>query len=76
MMNFDAEKDVTTDYWRAYFEWRATYGLSDDCMKELLEAIRVEMTNDAATDDQTKHLKSLEYLIQVEIEDDRQRRIA
>jgi hypothetical protein len=75
-MNKETEIDVIADYWRAYFEWRAAYGLSDDCVKELLGAIRVEITSPTITQDQVDHLRALERMIEVDLEDDRQTRRA
>jgi hypothetical protein len=67
-------KDITADYWRAYFEWRATYGLSDDCIKELLAAIRVELAAQNIAPEEQVRLNTLAAMIEVELEDDRQTR--
>lgn len=65
---------ITADYWRAYFEWRATYGLSDECMKELLAAVCAELDCGTKTPEQIEALKALAMLIEVELEDDRKTR--
>lgn len=75
-MNNETEIDIVADYWRAYFEWRAAYGLSDDCVKELLGAIRVEIAAPTITQEQVTYLKALERMIEVDLEDDRQARRA
>ncbi|MGD9841339.1 MAG: hypothetical protein AB7F79_07925 [Steroidobacteraceae bacterium] len=67
-------QDITSDYWRAYLEWRANYGLSDDCIKELLAAIRVEIAADTTSPEQQRQLRKLAAMIEVELEDDQKAR--
>jgi hypothetical protein len=74
-LTFESQ-DISADYWRAYFEWRAAYGLSDECMKELLAAIRVAIELNQAVPEQLQNLRWLATLIEVELEDDRQARLA
>lgn len=66
----EAQQDVITDYWRAYFEWRATYGLSDACMGELLAALRVEADAPSIDADQKAKLEALARMIEVELADE------
>lgn len=63
----EAQQDVVADYWRAYFEWRATYGLSDACMGELLAALRVEADKPGIDVDQKAKLDALARMIEVEL---------
>lgn len=37
---FERNDGIATEYWRTYYEWRLAYGLKDNCMDELLAAIR------------------------------------
>jgi chromosomal replication initiation ATPase DnaA len=63
--------DITAEYWRAYFEWRSTYGLHDDCMRELLAAIRVEAESSTVAVEQRVKLCALARMIEVALEGDR-----
>ena len=62
------QRDITADYWRAYFEWRSQYGLGDECMRELIAAIRVEAEQTTIESDQQARLIALANMIEVELE--------
>ena len=59
--------DVATEYWRAYFEWRAQYGLSDECIQELLAAIRVECESNFIEAEDLARLQRLTRMIEIEL---------
>lgn len=59
--------DIVADYWRAYFEWRAAYGLSDACMGELLAALRVEVNAPNIDPLQKTKLNALARMLEVEL---------
>lgn len=61
------QRDVVADYWQAYFEWRAIYGLSDTCMGELLAALRVEVEGAEHDPLQKARLAALSRMIEVEL---------
>ncbi len=66
--NETQQRDITADYWRAYFEWRSQYGLGDECMRELIAAIRVEADRTTIESDQYSRLIALANMIEVELE--------
>ena len=59
--------DVVAYYWTAYFEWRTTYALSDDCMFELIAAIRATIDSGMVSGDEAQRLKILARMIEVEL---------
>ncbi len=61
------QRDIVADYWQAYFEWRATYGLSDACMGELLAALRVEAGSPDITAEQATKLLALAQMIETQL---------
>ena len=62
------QREITADYWRTYFEWRSQYGLGDECMRELIAAIRVEAEQASIESDQQARLIALTNMIEVELE--------
>lgn len=62
------QRDIMADYWSAYFEWRSQYGLGDECMRELIAAIRVEADRATIESDQQARLMALANMIEVELE--------
>jgi hypothetical protein len=54
-------------YWNAYFEWRATYTLKDDCMLELARAIRAEIDSGSVSGEDSVRLKKLARMIETEV---------
>jgi len=61
------QRDITSEYWREYFEWRSMYGLSDECMYELIAAIRAEADHFIEEPAQQLRLLSLANLIEQEL---------
>ncbi|MGC3981861.1 MAG: hypothetical protein QM808_11410 [Steroidobacteraceae bacterium] len=60
-------RDIVTDYWDVYLEWRAAYGLTDACMGELLAALRVESQAFGIDTEQRTKLRTLARLIELEL---------
>lgn len=67
-MDMNVDQDIIADYWRAYFEWRSAYGLGDDCMRELVAAIRVEAASITIQPEQQVRLQALARMIEVELD--------
>lgn len=61
--------DVIAEYLQTFFEWRARYGLADDCMEELRAAVLVDSEKETLSEDQRRRLRVLAQLI----EDERRR---
>lgn len=61
--------DVIAEYMQTFFEWRARYGLADDCMDELRAAVLVDSERESLTEEQRRRLRLLAQLI----EDERRR---
>ena len=66
--NETQQRDITADYWRAYFEWRSQYGLGDECRRELSAAIRVEADRATIESYQQARLMARANMIEVELE--------
>lgn len=62
-------EDVIAEYMQTFFEWRARYGLADDCMEELRAAVLVDSERESLSADQRRRLRLLARLI----EDERRR---
>jgi len=62
-------EDLIAEYMQTFFEWRARYGLADDCMEELRAAVLVDSERDSLTNEQRRRLQLLAQLI----EDERRR---
>ncbi len=67
LMTGGVQQDITADYWRAYFEWRSAYGLADDCMHELLAAVRVAIESPATDAAQQARLQVLARMLATEL---------
>lgn len=66
-----SREDVLAEYIQTFFEWRARYGLADDCMDELRAAVLVESERESLTGEQRRRLRLLAQLI----EDERRRSV-
>ena len=62
-------EDLVADYMQTFFEWRARYGLADDCMEELRAAVLADSDGASLTEQQRCRLRLLAQLI----EDERRR---
>lgn len=69
--SFHNGNDVVAYFWNAYFEWRAQYSLEDNCMLELVAAIRAEIDAGVVSGDEAARLKKLARMIEVELANSR-----
>jgi hypothetical protein len=63
----EINRDVVAYFWDAYFDWRSKYGLQDECMRELVAAIRVQIDSHIVTGHTAARLKKLAHMIESEI---------
>jgi hypothetical protein len=59
--------ELVSYYWNAYFEWRASFSIQDDCMLELARAIRAEIDAGVAPNDDAARLMKLALMIETEV---------
>lgn len=59
--------DLAAEYLQTYLEWRERYGLQDDCMAELLAAVRAECERVHASRHLQSNLRSLAQMIEMEL---------
>ena len=64
-----AREDLIAEYMQTFFEWRARYGFTNDCMDELRAAVLVDSERESLTNEQRRRLRLLAQLI----EDERRR---
>ena len=62
-------EDLIAEYMQTFFEWRARYGLADDCIDELRAAVLADSEAESLTEGQRRRLRLLAQLI----EDERRR---
>lgn len=59
--------DLAAEYLQTYLEWRERYGLQDDCMEELLAAVRAECERVHPSRHLQSNLRSLAQMIEMEL---------
>lgn len=63
----DENGDLAAEYLQTYLEWRERYGLQDDCMEELLAAVRAECERVHTARHLQGNLRALAQMIETEL---------